>query len=1094
MKKISAVFTLVLLIAISLQAQVDARLFRYADVSKTHIAFVYAGDIWIVPKAGGQASRLSSPEGEEVMPKFSPDGKTLAYSANYDGSLDVYTVPSNGGLPKRLTWRGCVVKGWSPDGKNILFSTSKESGRQRFSRLFLIDKEGGLPEPLPPVYAESGSFSPDGKQLAFTDKSRLYRTWKRYRGGMAPDIYVMNMNDYSTINITNNDGSDELPMWHENKIYYLSDNGPEKRYNIWAYETDSKSSKQITTFSDYDVHFPSIGPDDLVFEAGGELYLMNLNSEAINKVNIEVVTDMSATMPKTVKAQEYIQNANIAPEGSRALIEARGEIFSVPAEKGYSRNLTQSSGSAQRYPAWSPDGKTVAYWSDETGEYELTLYNLEKNTTKTVTKLGPGYRYHIFWSPDSKTVAFIDKAMNINICNVESGEVKNIDKGLWMYQGDLDNFSVSWSPDSRFLTWNRGSENRNQIVYIYDLDKNEKHQVTSDFYNNNSPAFDPEGKYLYLLTNRSMNPDYSDFDNTFIYSNSTLIAAISLKKDTPSPVEPENDKVELKDDGKGEEKGDEKGDEKGRGKGKGKGEGKDKDDDKKEEVKKVEIDFDGIENRLVLLPIDEGNYNNLTTAKGKIVFHDLTNARGSKGSRPIVYWDIKDRELKTIVDNADDYLISANGEKLLIADKRKLAIIDVKEKQKPEKFIPVQDLEITVNPKAEWKQLFTDTWRFERDFFYDESMHGLDWNMMRDKYGKLVDQAASREDINFIIGELIGEMNASHTYKGGGDLEKTKNRNTGYLGVDWKINNNAYQIAHIYKGAVWDAEARSPLSEPGIEVSEGDYVLAVNGIPVSVNNEPAAAFSGLGGKTVELTVSKSGSKNDAKTVIVKLLDDESRLRHLEWIESKRKHVDESTDGKVGYIYVRSTGIDGQNELARQFYAQWNKDGLIIDERFNSGGQIPDRFIEMLNRKVIAYWAVRDGHDWQWPPVAHFGPEVMLINGWSGSGGDAFPDYFRKAKLGPLVGSRTWGGLIGITGLPPLIDGGSITSPTFRMYDPDGKWFNEGHGVDPDIPVAEDHQALAKGVDNQLEKAIDWIKDELQKNPAQWPQHQPYEKR
>ena len=1072
-------------------AQISAKLFRYADVSKTHIAFVYAGDIWIVLKDGGQASRLSSPEGEEVMPKFSPDGQTLAYSANYDGSLDVYTVPSLGGLPTRLTWRGSIVKGWSPDGNSILFSTVKESGRQRFSRLFVINKDGGLPEVLPPAYAENGSFSPDGKHLAFTDKSRLYRTWKRYRGGMAPDIYVMNLEDKSTVNITNNDASDELPMWHGTKIYYLSDNGPEKRYNIWVYDTGSKLNRQITTFADFDVHFPSIGPDDLVFEAGGELYLMDLNSEAIKKVNIQVVTDQLATMPKTVKAQEYLQNATVSPDGNRALIEARGEIFSVPVEKGFNLNLTQSSGSAQRYPAWSPDGKTVAYWSDETGEYELTLFDLEKGTTKTVTKLGPGYRYNIYWSPDSKKVAYVDKAMDISICDIETGEVKIIDKGLWMYQGALDNFSVSWSSDSRYLTWNRGAENRHQIVFIYDLDNNQKHQVTSDFYTNNSPAFDPEGKYLYVLTNRAMNPDYSDFDNSFIYTNSTLIAAISLKKDTPSPIEPENDKVELK-----EEKSKDEGKSTDKGKGKTNKDVKDKAEDKKDttEVQKLEIDFDGMEDRLVLLPIDEGNYGNLTAAKGKILFQDLTNARGSKGTKPIVYWDLKERELKTIVDNADDYLMSSNGEKLLISDKRKLAVIDVKEKQKPEKFIPVQDLEITVIPKEEWKQLFTDTWRLERDFFYDENMHGVDWNAMKDKYGKLVDQANSREDINFILGELIGEINASHTYKGGGDLEKTKNRNTGYLGVDWKISNNAYQISHIYKGAVWDAEARSPLSEPGVDVVEGDYVLAVNGVSLSTNSEPAAAFSGLGGKTVDLSVSKTGSKDDAKNVIVKLLDDESRLRHLEWIETKRKRVEDATGGKVGYIYVESTGIDGQNELARQFYAQWDKDGLIIDERFNSGGQIPDRFIEMLNRKALAYWAVRDGHDWQYPPVAHFGPQVMLINGWSGSGGDAFPDYFRKAKLGPLVGSRTWGGLIGITGLPSLIDGGSITSPTFRMYDPDGKWFKEGHGVDPDIPVAEDHQQLANGVDNQLEKAIDWIKDELQKNPVKWPQHEPYEKR
>ena len=669
----------------------------------------------------------------------------------------------------------------------------------------------------------------------------------------------------------------------------------------------------------------------------------------------------------------------------------------------------------------------IAYWSDESGEYELTIFNIEKGTATKVTNLGPGFRYDIYWSPDAKKVAFIDQTMNINVCTIETKETKTIDKGLWMFQGDLDNFSVTWSADSKWLSWGRGAENRNSVVFIYDTETGKKEQITSDFYSNFSPSFDPEGKYLYILSNRSMSPDYSDFDNSFIYNKSTLIAAISLKNDTPSPIEPENDNLDLKKD---EEKEDKKGDDK---------------KDKAEDKKKVEIDFQGIEKRLVILPIDAGNYQNLAASEGKIIYHDLTNARDEKGKKPVVFWELKERKSKTIIENADNFILSSDGEKLLISDKEKLTVVEVKENQKPEKFVPVQEIEITIQPKEEWKQMFTDVWRFERDYFYDKNMHGVDWNAMRTHYGNLIEQAASREDVNFIIGELIGELNASHTYKGGGDLEKEK-REYRIPGCKLeKKGTNAYQIAEIIEGAKWDAETRSPLAEPGVGIKEGDYILAVNGIPLSTDKEPAAAFQGLGGKTVELTVSKTESAENAKKIIVKTLTDESRLRHLKWIEEKRKRVEEASNGKVGYIYVQSTGIDGQNDLARQFYAQWNKDGLIIDERFNSGGQIPDRFIELLNRKVLAYWAVRDGHDWQWPPVAHFGPQAMLINGWSGSGGDAFPDYFRKAGLGPLIGSRTWGGLIGISGLPQLIDGGSVTAPTFRMYDPDGKWFKEGHG-------------------------------------------------
>lgn len=1091
MKNILLSMVILIMTAISSKAQVDASLFRFPDVSQNQITFVYAGDIWIVNKNGGFASRLSSPPGEEIFPKFSPDGKTIAYSGNYNGNVDIYTIPSMGGVPTRLTYHGSTdrVVDWHPDGKSVLFASSRASGRQRFNRLFSISSSGGLARVLPPAYAEMGSFSDDGKHLVFTDKSRLTRTWKRYRGGMAPDIYVMNLDDYSTTNITNSDASDELPMWHNHQIYYLSDNGAEKRYNIWVYDLNTESSKQLTHFSDYDVHYPSIGSDDLVFEAGGDLYLLNLSSGDYKKVEISVVTDQLAVLPKTENVANYVQHYNVSPDGNRVLIEARGDIFSLPAEKGFVKNLTQSSGSGERFPSWSPDGKMIAYWSDASGEYELTIFDTDLGTSRKVTNLGPGFRYNIFWSPDNKKIAFADQTMNINLCDIATGQTKAIDKGLWLYQGNLENFSVSWSSDSRYVTWSRGVDNRNAVIFIYDIQNDKKVQVTNEFYNNYSPAFDPEGKYIYLLTNRALQPNYSNFDNTFIYDNSTLLAAISLKKDTPSLIEPENDAVKEEEEKIENEKKEEKAssDKKERKKDKSA-------EEEKPEVNPVEIDFDGLEDRLTLLPVDAGNYSDLTAVKGKIIFQDNTNAQQKDGKQPIVFWDIKDREQKTIIDNADGYLITANGEKMLVVNQRKVSIVDVKENQKMDKMVPVHEMGMTINPKEEWQQIFTDAWRMERDFFYDKNMHGVDWNAMKTKYEKLLKQAVTREDVNFIIGELIGEINSSHTYKGGGDEEKTKRRNVGYLGIDWKTNNGAYQVAKIIEGAKWDAEVRSPLKEPGIDVQPGDYILAINGIPLTTDKEPYAAFVGLGGKTVELLVGKTTSVSDAKKIIVKTLNDETRIRHLAWIESKRIRVEQETNGKAGYIYVRSTGIDGQNELVRQFYGQWNKDALIIDERFNSGGQIPDRFIELLNRKNLAYWAVRDGKDWQWPPVAHFGPEVMLINGWSGSGGDAFPDFFRKANLGPLIGSRTWGGLIGMSGAPSLIDGGMVTTPSFRMYDPDGKWFKEGHGVDPDIKVPENYTELAKGIDNQLEKAIQVVNDELRKNPVKNTQHEPYEKR
>lgn len=1087
MKRIIPLLLVLLFAAASISAQINARLMRYPDVSESHISFVYAGDIWIIEKDGSTAIRLSSPAGEETYPKFSPDGQTIAFSGNYDGNTDIYTIPITGGVPNRITFHGDPdrVNGWSPDGNNILFASFRESGRLRFNRLFSIDKNGGMPEVLPPAYAENGCLSPDGKQLAFTDKSRLTRTWKRYRGGMAPDITVMNLTDMSTENITNNDANDELPMWNGNSIYYLSDNGPNKRFNIWEYDMKTKSSTQLTKFKDFDIHYPSIGAKDMVFEAGGDLYLLELKSKKYDKVEVNVITDQIAILPKIEKVEKHIQHFNISPDGKRALVEARGDIFSLPAEKGYIKNLTQSSGSAERFPAWSADGKQIAYWSDVSGEYELTIFETEKSTTRKVTDLGPGYRYEIHWSPDAKNIAFVDQTMNINICNTETGDNKVIDKGLWMYQGGLQNFSVSWSSDSKWLTWSRGTVNRNSVVFIYDTKNGTKTQITSDFYNNYSPKFDPEGKYLYLLTNRSMSPSYSNFDQSFIYDKSTLVAAITLKKDTPSPLAPENDEVEIEKDEK--ENGDKKEEETDK-------EEDDDDEADKTDEKKVEIDLDGMENRLVLLPVKAGSYRNLFATKGKIIYQDFTNASGPAGKRPVVYWDLKDKKQKTIIENAGGFILSSNGEKMLVSDKKKLGIIDVKEKQKLDKFIPIQDMEMAINPKEEWKQIFTEAWRLERDFFYDKNMHGVDWEAMHVKYEKLLEQAVSREDVNFLLGELIGELNASHTYKGGGDLEQAKRRNVGYLGVEWKVTDGQYQIARIIEGAKWDAEARSPLSEPGVDVNAGDYVLAINGTKLSTDKEPESALQGLGGKTVQLTVSKTGSFDDAETVIVKTMTSDKRLRHLEWIETKRKRVEEATGGKVGYIYVRSTGIDGQNELARQFYGQWQKDALIIDERFNSGGQIPDRFVEMLNRKPLAYWAVRDGYQWQEPTIANFGPKAMLINGWSGSGGDAFPDYFKKAGLGPLIGSKTWGGLIGMTGSPQFIDGGTVSCPSFRMFDPDGKWFREGLGVEPDIKEVEDHTKLAIGVDNQLEKAIEWILNELKENPKKVVTPEPFEKR
>lgn len=1077
-------FAISLLLFGKLTAQVDAKMLQYPDVSKTHITFTYAGDIWIVEKEGGTAHKLTTAKGVEGFAKFSPDGSQIAFSGNYDGNVDVYVIPTLGGLPKRITHHGMTdrIVDWFPDGKNLLFASSRESGKQRFNQFYKVSKDGGLAEKLPLPYAEFGSASSDGKKIAFTIRTRVFRTWKRYLGGMAADIYIFDLEKMTSENISNNIANDEIPMWKDNRIYYLSDRDKNQRYNIWVYDISTKQNKQLTFFDEFDVHFPSIGENEIVFEAGGLLYLLDLSTEKIREVKINVITDGSTLLTQNENVEKLIQNFSVSYNGNRALFEARGEIFSVPAENGAVINLTQSSGAAERYPSWSPNGKYIAYFSDKTGEYQLTIRDIEKpEDEKVLTSFDDGYRYKIYWSPDSKKLVFIDQTMTINLYDMTSDKLTKIDKQLWYYEGGLRNFSVSWSSDSRYFAYAKDLENRTSAIAIYDVKEEKVRQLTNGFYSDSNPVFDPDGKYLYFLTNRNFNPVYSDFDNTWIYPNSTQIAAVTLLKETPSPIAPKNDSLTVKKDD--ETKSDEK-------------KSDEKKDDKKDEkkTKEVKIDFDGFEERVVILPPASGNFGNLSAVSGKVVFHRKPNSGSSDKKKPLMFYDLDKREEKTIVDDADAYQISADGKKVLVANKNSYSIADVAPDQKVDKKLPTNQLEMTVNPKEEWKQIFNEVWRLERDFFYDKNMHGVDWKEMKKRYAALIENAVTRSDVNYIIGELISELNASHTYRGGGDDDNPLQRAVGYLGIDWELNDGAYRIKRIVKGAPWDSEVRSPLLASGLKVKEGDYILAVNGIKIDITKDPSSAFEGLADKTVELTINNKPSFDGAWTIVVKTLSDETRLRNLEWIESNRKRVDEATDGKIGYIYVPSTGFDGQTELARQFYAQFNKQGLIIDERFNNGGQIPDRFIELLDRKPLAFWAVRDGARWQWPPVANFGPKVMLINGWSGSGGDAFPDYFRKAKLGPLVGARTWGGLIGITGAPTLIDGGTVTVPTFRMYDPDGKWFKEGHGVDPDIEVPEDPGMLAKGVDVQLERAIQEVLRLLKENPPVNPKQPDYEKR
>jgi tricorn protease len=1059
---------------------VDARMLRYPDVSTTQIAFVYAGDIWLVPKAGGEAVRLSSPKGEESFPRFSPDGAWLAFSGNYDGNLDIYVVPSQGGLPKRLTFHGAPDRmvGWYPDGKSILFASTRTSERERFNQLWKISINGGLPERLPVPYGEFGAISPDGKTLAYVPISTDFRTWKRYRGGMNPAIWLFDLDTFAAKDITGNEAANSQPMWHGSTLYFLSDRDKNKRANIWAYDSEKARSRQITTFDEFDVHFPSIGPEDMVFEAGGRLYLLNLASEKYVEVKVRVLTDEATLKPRIEDVSKSVSHPDISPGGKRAVFEARGEIFTVPAEHGVVRNLTRSSGVAERFPVWSPDGKSIAYFSDRSGEYQLTVRPADgSGQEETLTSLGTGFRYRPSWSPDSKKLVFIDQAMRIWLHDIDRKRTAEIDRQMWMSHDELSQFKVSWSRDSRWLAFAHDKENLHTAIALYDTKEARLSVVTSGYYSDDMPSFDPDGKYLFYRSGREFEPIYSDLDETWIYPNTARLVAVPLRKDVASPLAPRND-----DEGEMDKKEKEAKKEKDSDKSSATG-SEEKDGSKEEEsAKPVEIDLVEFERRATVLPPKAGRFDNLSAINGKLVYCRLPRTGSAEDKSDLIFYDIEKREEKTIIDDADDSIVDAKGTEILVRRKNDYAIIEPKEGQKFEKKLPITGLETTVDPAAEWRQIFTDAWRLERDYFYDPNMHGVDWNAMRRRYGDLLKYAVTRWDVNYVIGELIAELSSSHTYRSGGDLETDLQRNVGYLGVDFGAENGAYRIKKIIDGAEWDAETRSPLRLPGVDAKEGDYLLAVNGVSLDPASEPYAAFQGLADKPVFLTLNDRPTRSGSREVLVQTLSSEGRLRYLAWVERNRKRVAEASDGKVGYIYVPDTGRPGQSELVRQFRAQVNKPGLIIDERFNSGGQVPDRFIELLGRKTLNYWAVRDGRDWTSPFIANEGPKAMLMNGWSGSGGDCFPYYFKQAGLGPLIGTRTWGGLIGITGSPGLIDGGSVTVPVFAIYSTKGEWIIEGYGVDPDISVVDEPTLMAKGRDPQLERALEEVLKELKDNP------------
>jgi tricorn protease len=1086
-----------------------AGMLRYPDVGRERIAFVYANDIWLVPRQGGLAAPLASPPGAEQFPRFSPDDQTIAFVGNYDGNRDLYSVPVVGGVPTRLTHHPEpeMLCDWTPDG-GLLFYSNGLAGLRRQVQLFTIPAAGGLFARLPVPYGANGAISPDGRWLAYTPHTIDFRTWKRYRGGMQTDLWLFSLKPvggrHESRKITDWEGTDTLPMWHGETVYYLSDAGPEHRLNIWSYHVPTRKRQQITRYADFDVKWPSIGPGpsgqgEIVFQKGPELYLLDLGTAAARAVPVIVPGALPRLRPQEVDVVRLVGGYEISPTGKRVAAEARGDIWTLPAEKGSPRNHTRTSGAAERDPAWSPDGRWIAYFSDASGEYELYIAPVDGRAGPTrLTTDGRCYRSSPTWSPDSRKITFFNKGGALFLATLEAepsgrglkaASVRLIDTEPWAATP-----RVNWSHDSRWFVYARTGENRNTALWLYDVERQALHQVTSGMFSDSWPTFDRKGDYLFYASSRNFTaPIYEDVGTTFVYASTDVLLAVPLRREVKSPFAPKSD--EETPTTQPAAAASQSADSTSQPASAPASAPASQPSTQPGETPALKIDLDGFERRAVPLPVKKGRFFNLAVSHDGKLLYARALPQGQAGDPVVQLFDPADdkREEKTVFTGTQSFLVSADGKKVLLRKDDQFAIVDPAPDQKMDKPVPTDGLRASIDPRAEWRQIFTDAWRLQRDFFYDPRMHGVNWEAIRRQYAGMLDDCVCREDVGYVIAEMISELNVGHAYyRAGREVEESPSVSVGMIGADFALSEGAYRIASILEGAPWDSDARGPLSQPGVDVKAGDYLLAVNGVPVDPARDPWAAFQGLAGKVITLTVSaKPRLDESARDVVIETLASEADLRFRAWVEKNREYVARRTSGKVGYLYVPNTGIEGQNELFRQFYGQVDRQALIIDERWNGGGQIPTRFIELLNRPVTNYWARRDGHDWPWPPDSHQGPRCMLINGLAGSGGDMFPWLFRHNRLGKLIGTRTWGGLVGISGNPSLIDGAELTVPTFAFYETDGTWGVEGHGVDPDIHVVDDPALMTDGGDPQLDAAIAHILEELATHPYQPPERPAY---
>jgi tricorn protease len=1093
----SVIILFLFLLSLNSYAPQEARLLRFPAIFGDQIVFSYAGDLYTVSSSGGVARKLTSYyEGYEAFARFSPDGKNIAFTGEYDGNREVYLIPAEGGVPKRLTYTPSLsrddisdrmgpnnlVMGWTNDGKNIVFRSRMREWDDFLGQLYLVPAGAGTPVQLPLPRGGFCSFSPDDKKLAYNRIFREFRTWKRYRGGMADDIWVYDFETKKIENITNNPAQDIIPMWSGDKIYFLSDRDEHERMNLYVYDLNSKETKKLTNFADYDIKFPSLGPKAIVFENGGYIYRLDLSSEKATKVPVIVADDLVSGRGGLTKVSDKVTNFEISPDGKRALFGARGEIFTIPAKYGNTRNLTNSPGVHERDSKWSPDGKWIAYISDRSGVNEIWIMPQDgQGEAQQLTKNGDTYKYQIFWSPDSQKILWSDKLLRLNYVDIEKKEV------LEIARAEIAEIrQYCWSPDSRWIAYSKPEVEMMPSIYLYSLETKKTHEVTDGWYISVGPSFSSDGKYLFFISNRDFNPIYSRVEWNYAYLAMSRIYLVTLAADTKSPFEPKSDEVELK---KEPEKPAPAKAEANKKKETPKAE-EGKPAEEKKEVS-VKVDPEGLKSRIIGLPVDVSDYGAIASV-GNNIYYLKRGDRDRQTSLNL--YDLTEKK-ETDLGNIIGYEISADQKKMIVSKGEDFAIIDLpKAPVKIEEKLDLAGMEMNLDLKAEWQQIFEECWRQMKYFFYAPNMQGVDWEAMRLRYLPLARAANHRADLTYVIGEMIGELNAGHTYVGGGDVPTPKKVKVGLLGGQFERDGQTgfYKIEKILRGQNWDKSLRSPLTEIGVNVKEGEYLIAINGAPTSKMSDMSEALNNTVGKQVTLRVNSRPEEKGSRDVVVIPIETENSLYYYTWVEENIEKVDKATGGKVGYIHIPDMGPAGLNEFVKHYYPQLRKKALIVDVRGNGGGSVSPMIIERLRREIAMMEMSRDTVPRPDPDGMLLGPKVCLINEFSASDGDIFPYRFKKYHLGKLIGKRTWGGVVGIRGSLPLLDSGYLMKPEFAPYSEEGKgWIIEGIGVEPDIYVDNDPAKEYAGIDEQLNKAIEVILEELKTQEVKLPPIPPF---